>query len=108
MNGLDKKGSVVPHTIKLFMKIYEETQNQFSAPIHVLHADNAIKYMRANVFLFCATNAIIHPTSCCYISQQNGITQKKYKYIVDVAHTLRMYMYVSRYLSSNVFLCAFD
>jgi len=51
----------------------------------VLRTDNALKYMKNDVSLFCSKNEIIHQASCSHTSQQNGIAERKHRHILNVA-----------------------
>jgi transposase InsO family protein len=37
---------------------------------------------------FCVDRCIIHQTSCPHTSQQNGVAERKYRHLLDVARTL--------------------
>ena len=61
---------------------------QFFTSIRVLCTDNALEYMKNDVSLLCFKNGIIHQTSCPLTSQQNGVAERKYTHILDVARTM--------------------
>jgi len=56
-----KEKSEVSNVIELF---FNEIKNQFSTLIRVLRTDNALKYVRNDVSIFCSKNEIIHRTFC--------------------------------------------
>ncbi|XP_020266951.1 uncharacterized protein LOC109842493 [Asparagus officinalis] len=63
-----------------------------------------VPFVKGDVLKFCALNGIIHQTSCSYISQQNGVAERKHMHILDVARTLMIHMNVPKYLWSDVVL----
>ena len=75
-----------------------EIKNQFSTTIRILRTENALEYVKNDVSSFCSKNGIIYYTSCSHISQQNGITERKYRHILDVAGTMMIHMSVFKYL----------
>jgi len=72
----------------------------------MLYTDNALKYVKMDVSIFCSKNGIIHQTSCSHTSQQNGVAKRKRRHILDVARTLMIHMSVPKYLWSDVVLSA--
>jgi len=64
----------------------------------VFHPDNALKYLKNDVSLFCAKSEIIHQTFCAHTSQQNGVVEHKHRHIFDVARTMMMHMNVPKYI----------
>ena len=77
---------------------FNEIKNQFSTSICVLHTDNALKYVKKDVSIFCSKNRIIHQTSYSHTSQQNGVAERKHRHILDVARTLVIHTSVPKYL----------
>ena len=59
------------------------------------------------VSYLCSKNGIIHQTSCSHASQQNGVAERKHRYILDVARTMIVHMHVPKYLLSNAALSAY-
>jgi len=65
-----------------------------------------LEYVKKDVSIFCFKNEIIHQTSCSHTSQQNGVIERKYKHILDVARTMMIHMSVLKYLWYDVVLSA--
>ena len=93
----------VSGVIKLF---HYEIKTQFSTSICVLRTDNALKYMKNDVSLFCSKNGIIHQTSCSHTSQQNGVAERKHRQILNVGRTMMIHMHVPKYLWDDAVLSA--
>ena len=70
----------------------------------MLYTDNALKYVKNDVSVFCSENEIIHQTSCYHTSQQNGVVERKHKHILDVARTMMIYMHVPKFLCYDAML----
>jgi len=66
----------------------------------MLRTDNALEYVK-NVSIFCFKNGIIHQTSCSHTSQQNGVAERKHRYILNFAKILMIHMSVPKYLWSD-------
>jgi len=43
---------------------------------------------------FMSQHGIIHQSSCLFISQQNSVVEHKNQYLLAVAHTILIYMWV--------------
>jgi len=71
----------------------------------VLRTDNALKYVKNDVSLFCAYNGIIYQTSYSHTSQQNGVAERKQTYPV-IARTMMIHMNVLKYLWYDAVLSA--
>ena len=97
-----KERSKVSDVIEL---LFNEIKTQFSISIRVLCTDNVLKYVKNDVsFLF--KNKVIHQTSCSDTSQQNGVAERKHRYILDVARTIMIHMHVLKYLRACAVLSA--
>ncbi|XP_077223377.1 uncharacterized protein LOC143856981 [Tasmannia lanceolata] len=53
-----------------------------------------------------SSHSIIHQSSCAYTSQQNGVTERKLRYLLEVARTLLFQMHVSKTYWSDAILSA--
>ena len=82
---LMKERSELP---RIFSKFYNEIFAQFNKHIKILRSDNALEYTQPVVDSFCADRGIIHQTSCPRTSQQNGVAERKYRHLLDIARTL--------------------
>jgi len=91
---LRKERSEVSSVIELF---FNEIKNQFSTSIRVLHTDNALEHVKKDVFIVCSKMGF-HQTSCSHTSQQNGVSERKHRQILDIARTIMIHMSVPKYL----------
>jgi hypothetical protein len=71
-----------------FVKFKTLVETQFSAKIQQLQSDGGGEYT-SNLFQsFLTTNGILHRKSCPYISQQNGLAERKLRHILETGLTL--------------------
>lgn len=55
--------------------------------------NNAMEYIKTDVYLFYANNKIVNQTSYYHTFQQNDIAEKKkHRYILDVVYTLMIHI----------------
>jgi len=56
--------------------------------IKTLQYDNGCKYISQEFRQFCDSKGIIHETTYPYTPQQNGITERKNKHILETIQTI--------------------
>ena len=84
-------------------------ENQFSTSLKVLRTDNGTEYTNSAFQAFCSSNGILHQTSCPYSPQQNGVSERKHRHIVETSLSLLYrshlpYNYWSYAFSTAIFL----
>ena len=75
----------------IFQKFYAEIQTQFNISIRVLRSDNAKEYFFAPFTSFMSQHEILHQFSCAHTPQQNGVTERKNRHLVETARTLLLH-----------------
>ena len=75
----------------IFQKFYAEIYNQFGICIKILRSDNAREYLSSSFTHFLSTQAITHQTSCSHTPQQNGVAERKNRYLIETARTLLLH-----------------
>ena len=75
----------------IFKKFHAEVRTQFNTFIRVLRSDNAKKYLFASVSSFMSSHGILHPFSCAYTPQQNGVVECKNHHLVETVRTLLLH-----------------
>ncbi|KAJ9566607.1 hypothetical protein OSB04_002573 [Centaurea solstitialis] len=63
-------------------------QTQFSKPIKILRADNAMEYKESSLIAFLRSQGTISQYSCPGTSPQNGHAERKHRHILDTIRTL--------------------
>jgi transposase InsO family protein len=77
--------SEVGDVIQTFMN---QIKTQFSKIVKVVRSDNPLEFCTRQLVLFYRSLGIIHQTSCPHTSQQNGVAERKYRHVLDIARTL--------------------
>ena len=63
-------------------------ENQFSTTVKTIRSDNGLEFTSNETTLFFQSKGIIHQKSCPYTPQQNGVVERKHKYILETARAL--------------------
>ncbi|CAN1240915.1 Retrovirus-related Pol polyprotein from transposon RE2 [Linum perenne] len=69
----------------IFQTFYTTVLTQFDTKIQVLRSDNAKEYFNHNLGSFLKQHGIIHTSSCVETPQQNGISERKNRHLLEVA-----------------------
>ena len=85
-------------TVKYF---FVELINQFSVTLKIFGIDNALEFIQIDLQYYLG---ILHQIFCVHTSQQNGVAERKYRHILDVARTIMLKMKVPKYLWSDAVL----
>ncbi|XP_015165125.1 uncharacterized protein [Solanum tuberosum] len=72
-------------TIKAFTSLIE---NQFSTTIKTIRTDNGLEFVNKETTIFLQAKGIIHQRTCPYTPQQNGVVERKHKYLLETARSL--------------------
>ena len=90
----------------IFKKFYAEILTQFNISIHVLRSDNAREYFSTPFISFMSQHGILHQSSCAYTPQQNGITKRKNRHLIETTRTLLLHYNVPFRFWGDVVLSA--
>jgi len=63
-------------------------ENQFKTTIKVIRSDNGLEFTNTESIIFFQSKGIHHQKSCPYTPQQNGVVERKHKYILETARAL--------------------
>lgn len=75
--------------IHSFLKDFSSmVKTQFQKTVYKKRSDNGIKFVNKSCIMFFKENGIIHQKTCPYTLQQNGIVERKYKHLLQVARSL--------------------
>lgn len=85
----------VPNVIK---KFFNEIKTKFLASPKLFHTDNVLKFVQNEIAEFYATLSVLHETTCPHTSQQNNVTERKHRHILDITRTLMIQVNVLKYL----------
>ncbi|KAJ9560393.1 hypothetical protein OSB04_005553 [Centaurea solstitialis] len=73
---------------QLYITFARMIQTQFSKPIKILRADNAMEYKESSLLAFLRSQGTISQYSCPGTSPQNGRAERKHRHILDTVRTL--------------------
>ncbi|KAJ9550673.1 hypothetical protein OSB04_014718 [Centaurea solstitialis] len=73
---------------QLYITFARMIQTQFSKPIKILRADNAMEYKKSSLLAFLRSQGTISQYSCPGTSPQNGRAERKHRHILDTVRTL--------------------
>ncbi|GKB85585.1 putative RNA-directed DNA polymerase, partial [Tanacetum coccineum] len=63
-------------------------KNQFKQTVKTFRSDNGTEFVNHKFSTFCENNGLIHQTYCAYTPQQNGISKRKHRHLVNVVRSL--------------------
>ena len=79
---------------QIFKSFNKMIQNQFQTKIQILRTDNGKEYFNSLLGNYLINEGIIHQSSCVETPQQNGVSERKNRHLLEVAR--------SNMFSSNV------
>lgn len=80
-----------------FMSFMNEIKTQHSAHVKVFQSDNTLEYTSFVIKNYFDSQGIIHELSCAYTPQQNGVSERKHKYLLEVTRSLMVHMSVPKH-----------
>ena len=91
---------------RIFKEFYRMIENQFQTKISILRSDNGTEYFNKVLETFSNEKRILHQSSCSDTLEQNGITERKNKHLLEVARAMMFYMNIPKYLWGDAILIA--
>ena len=74
-------------------------ENQFQTKISILRSDNGIEFYNDCLGdFFLIEKGILHQSTCKNTPQQNGIVERKNRYLIEVGRVLMFHMNVPTHL----------
>jgi len=74
-----------------FNLFYNEIKNQFGVSIRTSRGDNAREYLSHSFTTIMKSHDILHQTSCVYTPQQNGVTKRNNRHLVETIRTMLLH-----------------
>jgi len=62
-------------------------ENQFKTTIKTIKSDSGLEFTNNESAMFFQSKEILHQKSCPYTPQQNGVVERKHKYILETTRT---------------------
>ncbi|KAL1203440.1 Retrovirus-related Pol polyprotein from transposon RE1 [Cardamine amara subsp. amara] len=79
-----------------FVNFQTYVTNHFNANIKVLRSDNGGEYTSNTFKAHLANHGILHQTSCPYTPHQNGVAERKNRYLMEVARSMMFHKNMPR------------
>ncbi|XP_019229239.1 PREDICTED: uncharacterized protein LOC109210292 [Nicotiana attenuata] len=76
-------------TCWLMKRLFSMISTQFDCSVKILRTDNGSEFVNSNMKQLVETLGIVHQTTCVYTPQQNGIVERRHRYILETARALR-------------------
>ena len=70
----------------LFQKFHKMIETQYNAKVWVMRSDNGGEYQSSDLQKYLEGHDIIHQTTCSNTPQQNGVTERKNRHLLEVVH----------------------
>ncbi|KAL4562118.1 hypothetical protein LXL04_034312 [Taraxacum kok-saghyz] len=91
---------------QIFQSFHKMIRTQFQTDIRILRTDNGKEYFNSILGNFLIENGITHQSSCVNTPQQNGVSERKNRHLLEVARALMFTMHVPKYLWGDAVLTA--
>ncbi|XP_019238037.1 PREDICTED: uncharacterized protein LOC109218155 [Nicotiana attenuata] len=76
-------------TLVVLKNFFAKVHNLFSTQVKTLRTDNGCEFFSSDFTSLLLELGIEHQSTCVYTPQQNGVTKRRYKAILDMARPLR-------------------
>ena len=73
---------------RVFWKFKKMVENQSDCKIQVIRSDNGKEYTSGNFNLFCEEAGIEHQLTVPYTTQQNGVSERRNRYIMEMTRCM--------------------
>lgn len=90
----------------ILSKFIHMIKTQFNATIKIVRTHNSNEFLSQACFALFNTKGIIHHRSCPYTPQQNGMVERKYRHVLNIARALRIQSNVLKLFWSECILTA--
>jgi IS30 family transposase len=99
---MKNKSEVFTH----FQHFVNLIENQYNNKIKILRTDNGTEYINQNFAKFTNSRGIIHQTFFVYTPQQNGVSERKNRLLLEMTRTLLFQNNVPKIFWSEAVLTA--
>ncbi|KAG7556890.1 Integrase catalytic core [Arabidopsis suecica] len=92
--------------LEAFKNFHTYVTNQYNAKIKIFRSDNGGEYTSQAFKEHLASHGIIHQTSCPYTPQQNGVSERKNRHLMEVARSIMFHTNVPKSFWSDAVMTA--
>ena len=89
-----------------FQDFYNFIENQFDAKIKIFRSDNETEFVNHNFSNFFKHKGILHQTTCVYTPEQNGVSERKNRHLLETTRVLLFQNNVPKKFWSDAVLTA--
>ena len=93
-------------TSQIFKNFHKMIQTQFQTHIQTLRINNGKEYFNSILGDYLLENGIIHQSSYVDTPQENGVSERKNRHLLEVVRALMFTMNVPKYLWGDAILAA--
>jgi Integrase core domain/GAG-pre-integrase domain/gag-polypeptide of LTR copia-type len=90
----------------LFQEFLNYITNQYNAQVKIFRSDNGTEYINKEFINFFKQKGIIHQTTCVNTPQQNGVSERKNRHLLEVTRALLLQNNVPKIFWSDAILTA--
>lgn len=76
------------NTLEVLKTFISMVENQFNTTVKSIRTDNGLEFINTETSSFLKSKGILHEKTCPYTPQQNGIVERKHKYLLETARAL--------------------
>nr|AFP55546.1 gag-pol polyprotein [Rosa rugosa] len=89
-----------------FRAFHSLVRTQYDAHVKVFRSDNGGEFVNHSFHEYFQHHGIIHQTSCPQTPEQNGVSERKNRHLLDMARSLLLSANMPKYLWGEAVLCA--
>jgi Reverse transcriptase (RNA-dependent DNA polymerase)/Integrase core domain/gag-polypeptide of LTR copia-type/GAG-pre-integrase domain len=89
-----------------FQEFFNFITNQYNAQVKVFRSDNGTEYMNKDFTIFFKQHGILHQTTCIHTPQQNGVSERKNRHLLEKTRALLLQNNVPKKFWSDAILTA--
>ncbi|XP_024187552.2 uncharacterized protein LOC112192448 isoform X2 [Rosa chinensis] len=89
-----------------FTAFHSLVRTQYDAHVKVFRSDNGGVFINHSFHEYFQHHGIIHQTSCPQTPEQNGVSERKNRHLLDMARSLLLSANMPKYLWGEAVLCA--
>ena len=76
-------------------------ETQHNSKLKILRTDNGSEYTNAEFQSYCSAYGILHQSSCPHTPEQNGVSERKHRHVVETGLAL-LISHIILFISSHV------
>ncbi|KAL2244205.1 UNVERIFIED_CONTAM: Retrovirus-related Pol polyprotein from transposon TNT 1-94 [Sesamum indicum] len=92
--------------LEMFQNVYKLVFTQFNKRIQSLRTDNGSEFLSSQFQSFLRDSGIVHQRSCAYTPQQNGVVERKCRFLLDITRSIMFQSSFPRHFWGDAILSA--